>query len=259
MWGVPLTLWAAGHLASSQLAMVPEFIEICPYNPHHWIPLSRFQYHLASRRKNPKKAKKMASYKYNVCHVVPIRKLAEHEVNHVNRSSMEEEDTLGPLQVSLPQLQNEDTLQVHWISNPIFGMLMMPTVTQCSSLRVLFPKTLFVKVTPKSHREETNAQEMLRLGPGRQTSSRRKRALRCMDGQASHLNKNLQSKKQNKETKNYSYSAILPSFDPFFFLPSSLLQISRLLSGREHKSCFFWVWLISLTQDYILYIFFIGE
>lgn len=99
--------------------MEPESIEICPYNPHHRIPLSRFQYHLAScRKKNPKKAKKMASCKYNACHVVPIRKLAEHEATCVNRSSVEEEDTLGPLQVSLPQPQNQDTLQVRWLSNP---------------------------------------------------------------------------------------------------------------------------------------------
>ncbi|OBS74876.1 hypothetical protein A6R68_14592 [Neotoma lepida] len=56
------------------------------------------QYHLAScRKKNPKKAKKMASCKYNACHVVPIRKLAEHEATCVNRSSMEEEETLSPL------------------------------------------------------------------------------------------------------------------------------------------------------------------
>lgn len=31
---------------------------------------------------------------------------------------MEEEDALGPLQVSLPQPQNEDTLQVRWLSSP---------------------------------------------------------------------------------------------------------------------------------------------
>ncbi|KAK7827765.1 hypothetical protein U0070_019589 [Myodes glareolus] len=102
-------------LASSQIPMEPESIEICPYNPHHRIPLSRLQYHLAScRKKNPKKAKKMASCKYNACHVVPIRKLAEHEATCVNRSSLEEEDTLSPLQISLPEPQTEDTL-------PVFG------------------------------------------------------------------------------------------------------------------------------------------
>ncbi|XP_052012162.1 gametocyte-specific factor 1-like [Apodemus sylvaticus] len=92
--------------------MEPESIEICPYNPHHQIPLSRSQYYLASCRKNHKKAKKMASCKYNACHMVPIRSLAEHETICVDRSSMEKEGTLGPLQVSLPQPQNEDTLQV---------------------------------------------------------------------------------------------------------------------------------------------------
>ncbi|XP_043336259.1 gametocyte-specific factor 1-like [Cervus canadensis] len=83
--------------------MEPEVLEICPYNPHHRIPLSRFQYHLAScRRKNPKKAKKMASCKYNACHVVPIKKLEEHEAACVNRSTVEEEDSLSPLKVNLP-------------------------------------------------------------------------------------------------------------------------------------------------------------
>nr|XP_005909796.1 PREDICTED: gametocyte-specific factor 1-like isoform X2 [Bos mutus] len=83
--------------------MEPEALETCPYNPHHRIPLSRFQYHLAScRRKNPKKAKKMASCKYNACHVVPIKKLEEHEAACVNKSTMEEEDSLSPLKVNLP-------------------------------------------------------------------------------------------------------------------------------------------------------------
>ncbi|XP_020767075.1 gametocyte-specific factor 1-like [Odocoileus virginianus] len=83
--------------------MEPEALEICPYNPHHRIPLSRFQYHLAScRRKNPKIAKKMASCKYNACHVVPIKKLEEHEAACVNRSTVEEGDSLSPLKISLP-------------------------------------------------------------------------------------------------------------------------------------------------------------
>ncbi|CAD7669356.1 unnamed protein product [Nyctereutes procyonoides] len=83
--------------------MEPEALEICPYNPHHRVPLSRFQYHLAScRRKNPKKAKKMASCKYNACHVVPIKNLEEHEAACVNRSTMEEEDSLHPMKASLP-------------------------------------------------------------------------------------------------------------------------------------------------------------
>ncbi|XP_030771439.1 gametocyte-specific factor 1-like isoform X2 [Rhinopithecus roxellana] len=79
--------------------MEPEAFEICPYDPHHRIPLSRFQYHLACRRKNPKKAKKMAICKYNACHVVPIKKLEEHEAVCVNRSSVEEQDTENPLKL----------------------------------------------------------------------------------------------------------------------------------------------------------------
>ncbi|XP_011853059.1 PREDICTED: gametocyte-specific factor 1-like isoform X2 [Mandrillus leucophaeus] len=80
--------------------MEPEAFEICPYDPHHRVPFSRFQYHLAScRRKNPKKAKKMAICKYNARHVVPIKKLEEHEAVCVNRSSVEEEDTENPLKL----------------------------------------------------------------------------------------------------------------------------------------------------------------
>ncbi|XP_065775852.1 gametocyte-specific factor 1-like [Muntiacus reevesi] len=83
--------------------MEPEALEISPYNPHHRIPLSRFQYHLAScLRNNPKKAKKMASCKYNACHMVPIKKLEEHEAACVNRSTVEEEDSPSPLKVNLP-------------------------------------------------------------------------------------------------------------------------------------------------------------
>ncbi|KAJ8778156.1 hypothetical protein J1605_013872 [Eschrichtius robustus] len=78
--------------------MEPEALEICPYNSQHRIPLRRFQYHLAScRRKNPQKAKKMASCKYNACHVLPIEKLEEPEAACVNRSTVEEEDSLSPL------------------------------------------------------------------------------------------------------------------------------------------------------------------
>ncbi|XP_022350478.1 gametocyte-specific factor 1-like isoform X2 [Enhydra lutris kenyoni] len=93
--------------------MEAEALEICPYNPHHRVPLSRFQYHLAScRRKNPKKAKKMASCKYNACHVVPIKKLEEHEAACVNRSTVEEEGGLHPLNASLPSSeQNGNALQ----------------------------------------------------------------------------------------------------------------------------------------------------
>ncbi|XP_076784418.1 LOW QUALITY PROTEIN: gametocyte-specific factor 1-like [Arvicanthis niloticus] len=163
--------------------MEPESIEICPYNPHHRIPLSRFQYHLAScRKKNPKKAKKMASCKYNACHVVPIRKLAEHEATCVNRSSLEEEDTLGPLQVSLPQPQNEDTPQVRWLSNPDIWNVDSANCHPMFILKSFVPQKLVCESDTQESGEETNAQKILRLGPGRQTSSRRKRALKCVDG-----------------------------------------------------------------------------
>ncbi|XP_072623978.1 gametocyte-specific factor 1-like [Vulpes vulpes] len=71
--------------------METEALEICPYDPNHRMPPSRLQYHLAScRKKNPKIAKKMANCKYNACHVVPIKRLKEHEVNCVNRTAVDD-------------------------------------------------------------------------------------------------------------------------------------------------------------------------
>ncbi|PNJ86219.1 GTSF1L isoform 2 [Pongo abelii] len=122
--------------------MEPEAFEICPYDPHHRIPLSRFQYHLAScRRKNPKKAKKMATCKYNACHVVPIKKLEEHEAVCVNRSAVEEEDTENPLKVSLPSSeQNDDTQQT------------------------FFPQKLVCENDTKESARKTSPQKILRPG-----------------------------------------------------------------------------------------------
>ncbi|XP_019603934.2 gametocyte-specific factor 1-like [Rhinolophus sinicus] len=99
----------------------PEALEICPYDPHHRIPLSRFQYHLAScRNKNPKKAKKMASCKYNACHVVPIKKLEEHEATCVNRSPGEEEDSLSLVKMSRPSPEQDGHVlpASPWVPNP---------------------------------------------------------------------------------------------------------------------------------------------
>ncbi|XP_062971744.1 gametocyte-specific factor 1-like [Cynocephalus volans] len=62
--------------------MEPQALEICPYDSNHRMPASRLQYHLAScKKENPKIAKKMANYKYNACHVVPIKRLKEHEAS----------------------------------------------------------------------------------------------------------------------------------------------------------------------------------
>ncbi|XP_008586364.1 PREDICTED: gametocyte-specific factor 1-like [Galeopterus variegatus] len=62
--------------------MEPEALNICPYDSNHRMPASRLQYHLAScKKKNPKIAKKMANYKYNACHVVPIKRLEEHKAS----------------------------------------------------------------------------------------------------------------------------------------------------------------------------------
>lgn len=100
--------------------MEPEALKTCPYNPHHRIPLSRFQYHLAAcRRKNPKKARKMASCKYNACHVVPIKSLEEHEAGCVNRSSLEE-DAGGPPRLGQPCAEQDRAgpWSSHWHPNP---------------------------------------------------------------------------------------------------------------------------------------------
>ncbi|XP_062058346.1 gametocyte-specific factor 1-like [Lepus europaeus] len=122
--------------------MEPEALEICPYNPHHRIPLSRFQYHLAScRRKNPKKAKKMASCKYNACHVVPIRKLEEHEASCANRSSLEEDDNLSPLKGGLPGPRQED-----------------------DPLHTFVPQKLVCESDARESEKETNPQKILRPG-----------------------------------------------------------------------------------------------
>uniref|UniRef100_A0A8C9PA02 Gametocyte specific factor 1 like n=1 Tax=Spermophilus dauricus TaxID=99837 RepID=A0A8C9PA02_SPEDA len=148
--------------------MEPEALETCPYNPHHRIPLSRFQYHLAScRRKNPKKAKKMASCKYNACHVVPIKKLEEHEAACVNRSSVEEEDTLSPLKVSLPSSEpNDDPLQVSpWLSNPDIWNVDGANCHPMFVLKTFVPQKLVCESdTRESEREETNPQKILRPG-----------------------------------------------------------------------------------------------
>lgn len=86
------------------MEMEPEALEICPYDPHHRIPLSRFEGHLAScKKRNSKKAKKMASYEYNACHVVPTKKLEEHETTCAIRSPVEEEDSLSPVKMSFPR------------------------------------------------------------------------------------------------------------------------------------------------------------
>ncbi|XP_036900653.1 gametocyte-specific factor 1-like [Sturnira hondurensis] len=101
--------------------MEPEALETCPYDPHHRVPLSRFQYHLAScRKKNPKKARKMASCKYNARHVVPTKKLEAHEAACADRSLGEEDHSWSPLQVSFPSSgQNGSSPpESPWVPNP---------------------------------------------------------------------------------------------------------------------------------------------
>ncbi|XP_004585873.2 gametocyte-specific factor 1-like [Ochotona princeps] len=148
--------------------MEPEVLEICPYNPHHRIPLSRFQYHLAScRRKNPKKAKKMASCKYNACHVVPIKKLGEHEASCVNRSSMEEENNLSPLQVNLPGAEpDKDPLQLSpWLSSSDIWNVEGADCHPMFILKTFVPQKLVCQSDVReSATEETNAQKILRPG-----------------------------------------------------------------------------------------------
>uniref|UniRef100_A0A2K5F1U0 Gametocyte specific factor 1 like n=1 Tax=Aotus nancymaae TaxID=37293 RepID=A0A2K5F1U0_AOTNA len=129
--------------------MEPEAFEVCPYDPHHRIPLGRLHYHLAScRRKNPKKAKKMAICKYNACHV-----LEEHEVVCVNRSSLEEEDTKNPLKQISPSLPSPDIWNVNG--------------ADCQHMFVLktfIPQKLVCENDTKESARETSPQKILRAG-----------------------------------------------------------------------------------------------
>uniref|UniRef100_H0WWV8 Gametocyte specific factor 1 like n=1 Tax=Otolemur garnettii TaxID=30611 RepID=H0WWV8_OTOGA len=148
--------------------MEPEALEICPYNPHHRIPLSRFQYHLAScRRKNPKKAKKMASCKYNACHVVPIKELEEHEAACVNRSSVEEEDSFSSLKVGLPSSEQKDnSLNTSpWLPNPDVWNVDGANCHPMFVLKTFVPQKLVCESdTRESEREVTALQKILRPG-----------------------------------------------------------------------------------------------
>nr|XP_005909795.1 PREDICTED: gametocyte-specific factor 1-like isoform X1 [Bos mutus] len=149
--------------------MEPEALETCPYNPHHRIPLSRFQYHLAScRRKNPKKAKKMASCKYNACHVVPIKKLEEHEAACVNKSTMEEEDSLSPLKVNLPNAGQKGNRN----ASPVSPRLPNPDLwnvdsTNCHPMFVLksfIPQKLVCESDIRESETELPPQKIIRPG-----------------------------------------------------------------------------------------------
>ncbi|XP_012371595.1 gametocyte-specific factor 1-like [Octodon degus] len=81
--------------------MEREVLKICPYVPTHRMPASRLQYHLVScKKKNPNIAKKMASCKYNACHVVPIKRLKEHEANCVYRTTIDDEPVTLPKFIS---------------------------------------------------------------------------------------------------------------------------------------------------------------
>uniref|UniRef100_A0A8C0HYB5 CHHC U11-48K-type domain-containing protein n=1 Tax=Balaenoptera musculus TaxID=9771 RepID=A0A8C0HYB5_BALMU len=74
-----------------------EVLEICPYDPEHRMSASRLQYHLASCRK-------MANCKYNACHVVPVKRLKEHEANCVTRTAIDNEPFNLP-KVTSPSLE----------------------------------------------------------------------------------------------------------------------------------------------------------
>uniref|UniRef100_H0W252 CHHC U11-48K-type domain-containing protein n=1 Tax=Cavia porcellus TaxID=10141 RepID=H0W252_CAVPO len=88
--------------------MEPEALKICPYIPTHKMPASRLQYHLVlCKKKNPNIAKKMANCKYNACHVVPIKRLKEHEANCVCRTAIDDEPINLPLFISTSLELNE--------------------------------------------------------------------------------------------------------------------------------------------------------
>lgn len=116
--GFPFDSGQRTTLLEEQFRMEPEALKICPYNPHHRIPLSRFQYHLVlCKRKNPKRAKPIASCKYNAHLVVPIKKLEEHEAACANRGAV---DSSSPGTVSLPSSgQNRSTSAASsWLPSP---------------------------------------------------------------------------------------------------------------------------------------------
>nr|KAF6471361.1 gametocyte specific factor 1 like [Molossus molossus] len=96
----------------------------------------------------------MGSCKCHACHVVPITKPEEHEAACVNGSPVEEGASLSPLKMSFPSAeQSGSTPPVSPGSpSPMSGISMILTVIPCLSLRLLFPKSSFVKAT-QSQRE----------------------------------------------------------------------------------------------------------
>ncbi|KAB1262491.1 Gametocyte-specific factor 1-like [Camelus dromedarius] len=114
----------------------------------------------------------MASCKYNTCHVVPIKKLEEHEAACVNRGTAEEEDSLSPLKVSLPSSKQDGN------TPPVSPRLPNPNVwnvdsTNCHPMFVLktfVPQKLVCDSdTGESEREDhtpflTISQKIIRPG-----------------------------------------------------------------------------------------------
>uniref|UniRef100_A0A667G9P7 CHHC U11-48K-type domain-containing protein n=1 Tax=Lynx canadensis TaxID=61383 RepID=A0A667G9P7_LYNCA len=86
--------------------MEPEVLEICPYDPNHRIKVT---FSWLIQNKNLKIAKKMANCKYNACHVVPVKRLKEHEANCVNRTAVDDEPFNLPKVIS-PSLEPNEKL-----------------------------------------------------------------------------------------------------------------------------------------------------
>lgn len=60
----------------------------------------------------------MANCKYNACHVVPIKRLKEHEANCVNRTAIDDEP-LNLLKITCPSFEgNENSNAGNQITDP---------------------------------------------------------------------------------------------------------------------------------------------
>uniref|UniRef100_A0A9L0IX53 Gametocyte specific factor 1 like n=1 Tax=Equus asinus TaxID=9793 RepID=A0A9L0IX53_EQUAS len=113
----------------------------------------------------------MASCKYNACHVVPIKKLEEHEAASVNRSTAEE-DSSSPLKVSLlSSEQNGSAPPVSpWLPNAEVWNVDGPNCHPMFILKTFVPQKLVCESDAReSEREDhppslTSPQKTLRPG-----------------------------------------------------------------------------------------------
>ena len=139
----------------------------------------------------------MASCKYNTCHVLPIKKLEEPEAAFVNRSTVEEEDSLSPLKVSLPSSeQNGNTPPVSpWLPNPDVWNVDSTNCHPMFVLKTFDPQKLACERDTRELEREDHTPSL--TTPRRSSdqeskppaAERRCRPLKCMKADATHQNK----------------------------------------------------------------------